>query len=446
MPNNIKITIIGAGSAQFSAEIVRDLCRNPGFYGSKIVFMDVDEKRLNTVTVLAERLARELNAKLSFEKTTDRKIALRGADFVINTAQVGGHSWVEAQRTMAENHGYYRGAGLHYIVQAVFFLDLAKDMELICPNAWLIQCANPVFEGCTLITRETGIKVLGLCHGHYSYQNIIKILGLDPKYVKVNTLGFNHWIWMTDFTYKGEDAYPLLDEWIEKKAEQYWSEDNWSCDGFQMSPAAIHQYKLYGLMPIGDTVRKAGWWYHPDLETKKQWFGIQGGYDSEIGWQLYLDEMKENMEKIERVAWDENIPVTNTFKPEESEEPIVNIINSLINDIPCEFPVNIPNKGSIIKGFPEDLVIECLGIVSGEGIKPTISSHLPNKLITGAMLPRWAKAETFVEAIRAGDRNLLLIYLLEYERSQKLQQAESLLDEWFADSRNTRLKELFYKG
>ena len=52
-------------------------------------------------------------------------------------------------------------------------LSVARDVERICPDAWLIQSGNPVFDGCTLLHRETNAKVIGLCHGHYGY------LGLD---------------------------------------------------------------------------------------------------------------------------------------------------------------------------------------------------------------------------------------------------------------------------
>ena len=63
----------------------------------------------------------------------------------------------------------------------------------------------------------------------------------------------------------------------------------------QMSRSAIHQYHLFGLMPIGDTPRMVGWWYHTDLETKQRWYGSLGGFDSEIGWQQYLDKMNNKV-------------------------------------------------------------------------------------------------------------------------------------------------------
>jgi len=190
MGTEIKITLIGAGSATFAAGIVRDLCVNEGLHGSHVTLMDINQRRLDMVERLAERLSRELDAGLRFSVTTDREEALRGADFCLNTAQVGGHDWTEAQRSMAERHGYYRGARLHNLGQAAFFLEVARDVERICPDAWLIQSANPVFEGCTLMARETGIKVLGLCHGHYGYRDVARVLGLEVEHVSAQMPGF----------------------------------------------------------------------------------------------------------------------------------------------------------------------------------------------------------------------------------------------------------------
>jgi len=443
MPTAVRITIIGAGSAQFSGGIVRDLCVNPGLHRSHVVLMDVDQRRMGMVARLAERLSDELGAGLSFSQTTDRVEALCGADFVINTAQVGGHVWTEAQRMMAERHGYYRGARLHNFGQAAFFLDVARDMEQICPDAWLIQSANPVFEGCTLMTRETGVKVLGLCHGHYGYRDIARVLGLELERVSAQMPGFNHWIWMTDFRYRGRDAYPLLDEWIETQAQSYWARDDREFWDNQMSPAAIHQYRLFGLMPIGDTPRMVGWWYHIDLETKQRWYGHLGGFDSEIGWRQYLDKMTANVRKVEEAAKNKRKPIRQTFEPMQSDEQVVPIMDSLVNDVERMFQVNVPNRGHIIQGFPEDLVIECQGVVSGAGIRAVAAPPFPPKLMTGAMIPRWHEAELVVEALRSGDRDLVLLYLLQDQRTRSLEQAESLLDEWLADPRNERMARLF---
>ena len=448
MSTSVKITLIGAGSATFSGGIVRDLCVNPGLHGSHVALMDIDARRLAMVARMAERLSSELDAGLTFSQTLDRAEALQGADFVLNTAQVGGHDWTEAQRSLAERHSYYRGVRLHNLGQAAFHLEVARDVERICPNAWLIQSANPVFEGCTLMHRETKVKVLGLCHGHYGYRDVARVLGLDLEHVTARMPGFNHWIWMTDFRYKGQDAYPILDEWIETGAEAYWAQTDGtrSFGDNQMTRAAIHQYQTFGLMPIGDTPRIAGWWYHTDLDTKQRWYGPLGGFDSEIGWGQYLVRISERVRRIEQTALGEDRLVSETFKPVQSNEQIVPIIDSLVNDVERTFQVNIPNRGSIIQGFPEDLVVECQGVVSSAGIHGVTVPSFPPKLMAGAMIPRWHRAELMVEALRSGDRDLALLYLLNDHRTRSLEQAEALLDEWLSDPRNERVARIFARS
>ncbi|GHU54355.1 alpha-glucosidase [Spirochaetia bacterium] len=440
MANTAKIGIIGAGSAQFSAGIVRDLCVSKELEGSHVCFMDVDQGRLDKIYALAEKITRELGVKLTFRKTNKMEEAIRGMDFVLNTAQVGGHAWAEAQRDLGGKHGYYRGLNVALIGQITFFVEAAKLIEAISPNAWLLQSANPVFEGCTLMTRETKTKVIGLCHGHYGYREIAKVLGLELENVTANMIGFNHWIWLTEFRYKGRDAYPLIDEWIKTKAEDYWKNHKPAFSDVQMSRGAVEQYQLYGLFPIGDTPRKGAWWQNNSPESKKKYFGHLGGFDSEIGWKQYLDELSDHIKQIEKTVDDPETRATDIFKPLQSDEQIVPIINSILNDVPAIYQVNIPNKGSIIEGFPEDLVVECRAVINGGGVCGLKEKKLPESIISGVMIRRWAEAESLILAAKQCSYNALLAYILQDWRTRSKEQAEAFLNEWLADPRNEYIR------
>jgi len=444
----VRIAVIGAGSAEFSAEIVRDLCVCPGLSGSHVVLMDIDAKRLAMIGSLAEKIARELSANITFSCTADRREALKNADFVINSVlikagKLEGHEWVELQRSIAEKHGYYRGAKLHLIAQMHFMLELAHDIKGICPTAWLLQVGNPVFEGCTLMHRAVGIKLIGLCHGHYGIREIGEKLGLESKDVSGRAIGFNHWIWMTDFRYKGQDAYPLLDEWIAKESEKHWATFEAKYSDMQLSRGAVHQYKTFGLMPIGDTARHAGWWLHTDLQTKQKWFGQIGGFDSEIGWAQYLDNVALSIKQVEDAASDTNIRATDVFGKTQGDEQIIPIINALSNDTEGIYQVNIPNQGCLIEGFPENLVVETQAVVNGSGVHGIKMPPLPTSVFAGAMIPRWREAEQAAECMRLRSYNLLLQFILNDPRTQSLKQAEGLLAEWLENPNNTRLQNYF---
>jgi alpha-galactosidase len=108
--------------------------------------MDIDEERLNTISALGTRYTQQLGASLTFDKTTNRQASLQGADFVVNTVYVLGHV-VEAsmRRLAADKYGYYHTGGQFGAYhQLRLMLDVAQDVERICPQAWLIQSGNPI--------------------------------------------------------------------------------------------------------------------------------------------------------------------------------------------------------------------------------------------------------------------------------------------------------------
>jgi alpha-galactosidase len=440
----VKISVIGAGSAVFSMRLVRDVCLTPPLQGSTVSFMDINEERLNIVHNLAQRYAQETHTDLKLEKTTDRAHAILDADFVVNTALIGGHTDVEQERKVEEVHGYYRGMRLgSYFHQLNFMLDVIQDMEDLCPNAWLIQASNPVFDGCTLMNRESSINVLGLCHGHFGVYKIARILQLDRAAIAFQAPGVNHCIWMNEFRYKGRDAYPILDNWITTQAEDYWKSWEDSPTEVQMSPAAVSLYKMFGLFPIGDTPRFAGaWWHHVDLATKKKWFNKYGGFDSEIGWQHYLTRLEKRMKIMQQLAQSHSSVLTAEFPPEQSGEQHIPIIDALTNDHEGTFQVNVMNNGAL-PGFRNDLVVEVPGIVNGGGVKAIQVQPFPKALIHHIQRTQIIPMELGVEAWTSGDRNILVNKVLADHRTQSYEQAQNMIDAIFSLPFNADLQAHF---
>jgi alpha-galactosidase len=395
MARSVKLGVIGAGSAQFSIGLVRDVCLTENLAGSTVCLMGIDPERLEMVYRLAVRYADELGFDLLFEKTLERAAALTDADFVLNTASAGAHG----------------GGWFGSIHNLRLMLGVAQDMERLCPNAWLIQSGNPVFEGCTLMTRETAVKVLGLCHGHYGVYEMARVLGLEDEHVTWQAPGFNHVIYLTHFRYKGEEAYPILDRWIEKEAEEYWRSYEPEFHENQMSRAAIQQYKMIGYMPIGDTPRAGGWWYHKDPPTKKEWYGHLGGFDSEEGWARYIAWLEETRAKTFEVAQHVGASVTEVFPPVKSDEQIVPIIDALTNNVSGHFQVNIPNNG-LIANIPDDVVVEVPGFVSVCGVQGLYIGGMPESVMVQILWPRLAWAERRISFARAPTKGLMLDMIL----------------------------------
>jgi alpha-galactosidase len=445
MGTAIKLGVIGAGSAQFSLGLVRDLCLQESLYGSTVVFMDVDRARLQMITRLAERYVEEMGIDLRFESTEHREAALVDADFVLNTALVGGHDPEEGGRRLAATHGYYRGVRLQTnLKQYAMMLSVAQDMERLCPKAWLIQSSNPVYEGCTLMTRETSTRIIGLCHGFYGYRSLATAIGVDPDEVEWEIPGVNHWVYLTKFRHKGKDLYPLVDKWIEERADDYWATFAGRFSESQLSRAAVDHYRRVGVMPIGDASRTfSEWYYHTDLETKRRWYGHVGGFDSEIGWSQYLAGLGRNIERIHDVASDTSQRVTDVIKPERTREIQVPIIDAIANDRPGIFQVNVPNNGAIAH-IADDVVVEGKALVDAAGARLLHVGALPPKLMHLVIGPRVAKAERELAAFLTGDYDLLVgTLLLDDHRSQSLEQTERYVDAMLALPWNDDLRSRF---
>jgi alpha-galactosidase len=442
-----QITVVGAGSVVFTGRLMVDLCLTKSLSNSTVVLMDIDKKRLNMMYNLATKYAREMNTALKIKKTMDREEALNDADFVINTVKVGGYEPMEIERKTAEKHGYYRGlgdrvsdyyGGIGAFHQLKFFLDLARDVEETCPEAWLLQAANPVFEGTTLMSRETGAKVVGVCHGHFGYTDVLKALKLRQENVKVTIAGFNHNIWLVNFLHNGKNAYPILDKWIQKKAEEYWKSDEYlnnpPWDTEQMSPAAVDMYRMFGLFPIGDTLRSASpWWYHTDLQTKQRWYGSHGGFDSEIGWSMYLNLLKGMLEQLRVWSSNPDVALTKVYPPAFSGEQHIPFIDAITNNKEAQLQLNIPNKG-VISGIPDNVVVEVPALVSGTGadrnrITPINVGELPKRLMSHVLMPRMLRMEQILQAFLEGDRRSLLLMIAEDHRTRTFEDARALLEE-----------------
>ncbi len=437
MSTPIKISVIGAGSAQFSLGLVKDICLTPGLAGSLINFMDIDAERLDMIHKMGVRYANELGADLRFESTTDRRASLQNADFVINTASANSHHHQRAVRELTAKYGYYYGGvKLGDFLNLRLMLGVARDIEAICPNAWLIQSGNPVYEGCTLMTRETSIKVCGLCHGHYGVYEIANVLGLDlsnPKALTWQAPGLNHNIWLTHFFYKGQNAYPLLDEWTRTKGEEYWNTHvAQRTHDIQMSRGTINQYQMYGLMPIGDSPRRCGWWYHTDIQTKKFWFGEPwGGPDTELARPYFVENLEKRIAEMTRLANDPKASLVEAFGSTPTREQQVPIIDGLVNDNEGYFQVNVPNRGALA-GVPDNVVVEVPAIVNKKGIQPLRVEPLPEKILYEQILPEWLDMERELLAFKTGDRAMLLWNTLDSHQTHSYDQAVAVLEELLA--------------
>lgn len=434
-----RIVIVGAGSAMFSLSLIRDLCLTPGLAGSTVAFVDVDGDRLAAAHELCRRYAGELGVTLRLERTTDRRAALRGADFVVNTALVAGHQALRDGWAIARRHGYRMGGSLHVVHDEAFWVNffqfqlfdaLAADVLELCPGAWLLQVANPVFAGVTWLgRRHPTLKVVGLCHGFMGVYNLADQLGLGRERLRFEIPGVNHFVWLTALEHEGRDALPLVDRWVAERAPEYWRGCRPS-DG--LGPAPVDLYRRLGRFPIGDTATPGGgsWppWYHADDATESRW------HEDPLAWwdEVYFAEAEQAVAKLRRVVEDPAARVGELVPPGKSGEVMIELIESIACDLPRVLVGNVLNTGGFVPGVPADFAVEVPTRVSAAGVEGLATRRLPPAILARLWRDRLAPVELELAAYAQGSRELLRQLVLTDPFSRSLEQAAALVDEVLA--------------
>jgi len=222
-----KIVVIGAGSFSFGTMIIRDLMEAPELKGSEIALVDINEARLDRMTRLARRLNETWKAEMNITSTTDRCEALPGADIVVGAVERDRFKlWrmdieIPRKHGCGELYGETGGPGgfFHTLRQVPITLDIVRDVERLCPEAWFINMSNPESRLTLAIARYTQVKAVGVCLGAYITRRRLatEVLGLPEEEVDVKAAGINHCHWVMEIRRSGtgEDLYPALRERIE---------------------------------------------------------------------------------------------------------------------------------------------------------------------------------------------------------------------------------------
>ncbi|MAG36479.1 MAG: alpha-glucosidase/alpha-galactosidase [Dehalococcoidia bacterium] len=219
-----KIALIGAGSVVFARRLTIDILSWPELADGTIALMDIDAESLVVMGQLAERIVREQHLPTQIEVTEDRKQALDGADYVITSIDVGGRELRERDVEIPQRYGIYQtvadtigpGGVFRALRTTPVLLDIAHDMETLCPQALLLNYTNPMNINMWAIGAETDVAAVGLCHSvQGTAGQLARYMGLPSEELAYWVAGINHQAWFLQLnrgTYRGEDLYPLLRE------------------------------------------------------------------------------------------------------------------------------------------------------------------------------------------------------------------------------------------
>jgi len=217
---DLKVVTIGGGSS-YTPELVEGLIeRRETLPVSELWLVDIEEgrKKLETIAALARRMVERAGAAIEVRTSLDRRRALEGADFVTAQIRVGGMAGRIADERIPLSHGMIgqetNGAGGLFLGLRTIpvILDIAADIESLCPGAWFINFSNPSGMVTEAVLRySTNRRFIGLCNVPVGMKMAIaKVLEVEPSRVRIDQAGVNHMVFGLRTYLDGEDVSDRL--------------------------------------------------------------------------------------------------------------------------------------------------------------------------------------------------------------------------------------------
>ena len=364
-----KIVLLGAGSSIFCKNVLGDCLLTPSLADAEIALCDIDGEKL----AQSERLIRRLNEKLGTRATitasTDRRTVLKGADYVINTISVGAYDpYIIADFEIPQKYGLEQTVADTLGVGGLFrglrtipvMLEIARDMEELCPDAWLLNYTNPMAIVAGAVQQSSGVKCVGLCHSvQVCAKELLEGLGMSTEGVTWRIGGINHQAWLLELKRSGVDIYPevrkaalartdshndMVRYQIMKVFGYYVTES--SSHGSEYLPY-YHKFRYPELKEI----------YHLPTNGYKNWGRGKAEYWQEI----------ENMIKDDRLTH------------VRSREYASYILDSMETNTPYEIAGNVLNTNGLISNLPRKACVEVPCLVNSNGIQPISFGALPEQ-------------------------------------------------------------------
>ena len=384
-----KLTIIGAGSTVFTKNIVVDLLTIKQFKSIEIALMDIDQNRLIKTKEVLEIIAKKMGATPKISLHTNRRESLLDADFVQTTIQVGGYkpSTVidfEIPKKFGLNQTIADTLGIGGIMRSLrtipVLLNIAEDIEQVCPNALWMQYVNPMCTNMIAINKVfPNIRNIGLCH---SVQGTAEMLAEDLqeniKNISYQCAGINHMAFFQKFEKisTGEDLYPKL----KRLADQILSDKKISSrTKKQEYPGRnLHEKVRYEILKrFGFFVTESSehfaeyvpWFIKPNKEELIEKYKIP--VDEYILRCEYYSELWNELDKDISIITNEAI--------KRSHEYASYIIDAIVNNNKFTVYGNVMNNG-LIENLPSNCCVEVPCIVDNKGFYPQKIGRLPEQL------------------------------------------------------------------
>lgn len=399
-----RIVIIGAGGYVFPLKLVRDILAFPALQGCEVVLYDVDRGRAQRTLEDTVSLIDRFGLRAQARATDVRREALAGADFAIVTFQVGGLEAykldVDIPRKFGIDQPVGDTAGPGGIFRGLRSIEalrpIVEDMKAVCPEALLLQYANPMAINCWA-TRLLGIKTVGLCH---SVQHTSRLLAreLEVPYQEVvfDCAGVNHTAWFTTFRRGDDDLLPRLRESMKRMhGPGGLGDDDYRDRLYETERVRTELMELTGYFHTESSHHASEYW---------PWFRKSPGDVHRYlpwRWDFYQVSLAHAKDPRNETVFQE---LEKGLVP--SEEYGAYIVDSVVTNKPRVIYGNVENAGAI-SNLPLDACVEVACLVDANGVRPTLYGSLPSAC-AALNVVQINFHRLVVEAALAGDRDLVV--------------------------------------
>ena len=368
-----KIAMIGAGSLVFCKTLTMDILATDALNNSEICLMSRTRPKLDRMDTFIKRVIKENDLSATVWSTLDRREALKDADYVIVMIQVGGVDAFRLDYEIPLKYGVDQCIGDSLGPGGVFrglrtipvLIDIARDMEELCPDSVMLNYANPMAACCYALGKASKVEYIGLCHGVQTTLDLIsRYVDVPKDQIDFLCAGINHMAWFLSLKDKrdGRDLNPILRENIEKP--EYYVNEKVRCEvmrhfGYFMTESTGH---LSEYVPWFRSHKRA-----LELYCDEPGFGGASG--------AYYEYSAMIAEKYKDVDY---LELEDPKIQSRSVEYCSYILEAMETDVPFRLNGNVRNDG-YITNLPQGCCVEVPVFVDSRGLHPVRVGDLPQQ-------------------------------------------------------------------
>src|SRR5215212_148669 len=217
-----RICFVGGGSYQWTPKLLTDIALTRDLSGT-IVLHDVAAEPMEVMQQLGRKIMAAAGADFAIETSGNLADAMRDAEFVIVTITTGGLEAMRKDLDIPLRYGIYQSVGdtvgpggwSRALRNVPVLVEIARTIERVCPDAWLLNLTNPMTTLTRAVAKTTGLKVIGLCHELFGVRATLKeMFAASNDDIQMRVAGVNHLIWLLDLKINGQDGFRMIREYL----------------------------------------------------------------------------------------------------------------------------------------------------------------------------------------------------------------------------------------